>query len=103
MSQRTWAPWSPDMALGWACRRASRLRCFTLGSLFKQFAYLFIRGLREIFIPDTDRAKRVRRSGADDLVHFFAELVASLMRGHGYRHDNGAGTLWSQGPAGSQH
>ena len=54
----------------------------------QQLADLFIGCLREVFVPQSDRVKRLRREAADDLVHFAAEIVAGLTRGYRDRHDD---------------
>src|SRR6266545_6527211 len=54
----------------------------------QQLADLFIGRLREVFVPQSDGVKRLRREAADDLVHFAAKIVASLTRGDRDRHDD---------------
>src|SRR5690242_1624422 len=71
--------------------------------LLEQLPNLFIARLREIVIPDTYSAKRMRRSGTDNLVDFFTEFIAGLMRSNGHGYQDASGALWTQSSTGSQH
>src|SRR6059036_2014151 len=44
----------------------------------QQFAHLIVGGLRKIFVPEPDRPERLRRRGANHLVHHGAKCVARL-------------------------
>src|SRR5262249_27580980 len=54
----------------------------------QQLADLFIGRLREVFVPQSDGVKRLRREAADDHVRLAAKIVASLTRGDRDRHDD---------------
>jgi hypothetical protein len=53
-----------------------------LGRTAYEVAYLVIRRLREVVVPEADGPKRTRRHVAHDLVDDVAKLVARLLRGN---------------------